>query len=209
MAGNVPSMATDFTLINAALTRVGAAPLTELNDGTPGGQIAGANYAGFRRTMLTVYPWRWATKTQVLVAIDGDPYSPWTDAYQLPTDILRIRSVTVDGETIDYERQFNKLLCDSGTDADVILKYTWDVPETYWPSGFAEAVTQFLEAMFLRGIGERYQEAKDRREDARITLLAAKLEDSQGSQSPRNPTTSPTLQARGGYLSTTTTIPWR
>jgi hypothetical protein len=199
-------MAINLDVINAALTRTGNNPITELSDGTPGGNIAGANYARFRRAMLTVYPWRWATKTKALTAIDGTVDLPWTYAYQLPTDMLKLRVVTADGLPFDYERQFNKLLCNVSTDYDLIAKYTWDVPESFWPDTFGEAMTQFLEAMFLRGIGERYQEAQDRRLEARATLAAAKLEDAQNN-SARNPVTSPTLIARGatGYAASTLT----
>jgi hypothetical protein len=192
----LPAMALNLDLINAALTRTGNDPITELNDGTPGGNIAGANYDQIVRAALTGYPWRWATKTQVLVAITGDPDPPWLYAYQLPTDLLKLRVVTAEGLTFDYERQFNKLLCDVGTDIDLIAKYTWNVPESYWPATFAEALTQQLEALFLRGIGERYDEATDRSREARATMSAAKLEDAQNN-SARNPVTSPTLAARG------------
>jgi hypothetical protein len=71
------------------------------------------------------------------------------------------------------------------------------VPETDWPATFAEAIIQHLEALFLRAVGERYQEAKDRQNDARLTLQAAKLEDAQNNPS-RNPVRSPTLEARTG-----------
>lgn len=201
-------MALDLTLINAALTRTGNDPITALDDGTPGGNIAGANYAQLVKALLTQYPWRWATKTATLTAIDGDPDLPWSTAYQLPSDLLFLRVVTVDGYPIDYEAQFNKLLCDWTTSSDVVAKYTWRVPENYWPAIFAEAVTQFLEALFLRGIGERYDQAEAREAHAARTLSAAKLQDAQRSSS-RNPVTSPTLAARGAVAPVGTTLSTR
>jgi hypothetical protein len=116
---------------------------------------------------LSGYPWKWATKTAILSALSGTPDPPWLTAYQLPTDVLFLRVVTVGGQPIDYEQQFNKLLCNFAVGTDVIAKYTWSVPESYWPGDFAEAVTQMLEAMFLRGIGERYEEAEARAKEAR------------------------------------------
>jgi hypothetical protein len=98
------------------------------------------------------------------------------------------------------------VLCYFGSDYDLIAKYTWNVPENYWPATFAEAITQYLEALFLRAVGERYQEAADRAKDARLTLQAAKLEDAQNNPS-RNPVRSPTLEARSGLR--TDTIPGR
>lgn len=195
-----------LTFINAALTRTGNPVLTQI-DGSAGGIIAGANYDPLVKTALTSHPWRFATKTQALTQIDGEPDPPWLYAYQLPGDVLNLRVVTVDGVPIEYEQQFNKLLCDWSSDSDVIAKYTWNVPEAYWPGTFSEAITQYLEAMFLRGIGERHAEAKDREAAARATMQLAKLEDSRRA-SPRDPFTSPTLQARVG-TTTSNALPWR
>jgi hypothetical protein len=200
-------MATDLSLINSALTRTGNEPVTTLNDGTPGGNIAGQNYAGLVKKELSGYPWKWATKTAILSALSGTPDPPWLTAYQLPTDVLFLRVVTVGGQPIDYEQQFNKLLCNYAVGTDVIAKYTWSVPESYWPGDFAEAVTQMLEAMFLRGIGERFEEAEARAKEARATMQAAKTADAKKA-SPRDPFVSGTLAARGGVVAVAP-LPWR
>jgi hypothetical protein len=190
-------MSINLDFVNAALTRTGNASITTLNDGSSGGNIAGANYDLIVATALTGYPWRWATKTGTLAAITGDPDPPWLYAYELPTDLLFLRVVTVSGSPIDYEQQFNKLLCNYDTSSDVIAKYTWNVPESYWPADFAEAITQQLEALFLRGVGERYEEAEARAKIAARTLQAAKTADSKKA-APRDPWVSGTLAARTG-----------
>jgi hypothetical protein len=202
-------MATDLALINAALTRVGEDPITELNDGSAGSDIAGQNYDQLVEFHLTNYPWTWATKTALLAQIDGEPDPPWGYMYQLPVDVRRLRVVTVDGIPIDYEPQFNKLLCDYDETNDLYAKYTWNVPEGYWPADFAEGIRQYLEAMFLRGIGERFEEAKDRETEAKRTMQAAKTADAQ-KRPPRNMHTSPTLAARtGGTTTSLATLPFR
>jgi hypothetical protein len=91
-------MALFLDYINAAATRTGSDPVTELNDGTPVGNTAGANYEQIVRAALTGYPWRWATKTATLALLTGDVDLPWTYAYQLPTDLLKLRVVTVSGQ---------------------------------------------------------------------------------------------------------------
>lgn len=200
-------MSIDLTYINAALNRTGNPSITALGDGTPGGNIAGTNYDLIVKTAITSYPWKWATKTATLTAITGDPDPPWLVAYQVPSDLLLLRVVTVDGYPIDYEQQYTKLLCMYDSSVDVIAKYTWNVPEGYWPADFAEAITQALEALFLRGVGERYEEAEARGKDALRTMQAAKTADSKRA-SPRDPFVSGTLAARRG-ISTTTPLPWR
>jgi hypothetical protein len=81
------------------------------------------------------------------------------------------------------------------------------VPESYWPADFAEAITQQLEALFLRGVGERYEEAEARSKDAARTMQSAKTADSKKA-SPRDPFVSGTLAARGG-TPPLLRLPWR
>lgn len=200
-------MALDLSLINAALTRIGNPAITALNDGTPGSNIAGQNYDPLIKKEMTGYPWRWATKTQALAAVTGTPDPPWLFAYQLPTDVLMLRVVTVGGYPIDYEQQYTKVLCDYDTSVDVIAKYTWSVQESFWPGDFTEGITQMLEAMFLRGIGERYEEAEARDKAALRTMQSAKTADSKRA-SPRDPFVSNTLAARGGTR-VHPHLPWR
>lgn len=201
-------MTINLNYANAALTRTGNETITQFNDGTPGGDILGANYDQIVKGLLTVYPWRWATKTEALVSITGTPDLPWLYVYQLPVDLLKLRVVTADGYNFDYERQFNKILCNIPNTSDVVAKYTWSVPEAYWPGTFAEAVTQFLEAVLLRGIGERFDEGEKRERDAQMTLRAARLEDAQNN-STRNPWISTLLKARGSLGASNSLPTWR
>lgn len=198
-----------FTLanINAALTRIGNDPLTTLEGGSPAQKIATANYEKLWKGLLAGYPWRWATKTAMLAAIEGTVDLPWLYAYQLPTDLLHLRVVTVGGLPVEYERQSNKLLCNVDNTQDLILVYTYEVAESLWPETFAEAVIQHLEAMFLRGIGERHQEAEAREKSAKVQLQLAKREDAK-SRSPRDAWVHGVLAARNGTAAYPA-LPWR
>lgn len=198
-------MAVDLVHVNKALTRTGNNPVTQLNDGTPGGNIAGTNYVELVKEVLSSYPWRWATKTATLAAISGTPAPPWLYAYQLPADLKHLSAVTVEGQPIEYEQQYNKLLCDVDTSVEVIAKYIWEVPESNWPAEFGEYITQRLEAMFLRGIGERYTEAETRERSAARKLLECKNTDAKR-RTARNVVSSPTLQARGGASPAASTL---
>ena len=200
-------MAIDLNYVNSALTRTGNGSITQFNDGSAPSNVAGKNYDNLVKTSLTSHPWRWATKTRILTALTGDPDPPWLKGYQIPNDLLFLRVVTVDGRPIDYEQQFNKILCMYDTSVEVIAKYTWNVPETYWPGDFGEAITQALEAIFLRGIGERYQEAEARGKDAARALQAAKTNDAKRA-SPHDPFVSGTLAARSGAIAMPP-LPWR
>jgi hypothetical protein len=200
----------NLTVINAAATRTGNEPVTALStDGGPVAAIALNNYEDLVKAELSLYPWKRATKITQMERIDadvmGDPPPPRSAAYQLPNDLIDIRTVKVAGCVINYEVHGDKILCDAGESDEVILHYVWRVPEVDWPPWFREGVTRRMEAVFLRGVGERYREAQARDEKAEEQFALAKNRDSQ-SQTPRDPAVSPTLAARSG---TTVLVPTR
>lgn len=193
-------MANAVQIINAAVTRTGSAePISSLDGSGSVETIANANYEILVTGLLGEYPWKFASKIEQLDRLDpdteGEPPEPWTAAYQLPTDILELKTVKVAGERIDYAVHGTTILCDAGEDDEVIAHYVWRATEDLWPPLFTEGVIRRLEAIFLRAVGERYSEASDRDEAAERTLIKAKLSDSQ-SQTPIDPTTSSTLEAR-------------
>ena len=201
----------DLTVINAAATRTGNDPVSTLaSDGTPVAQIALNNYEDAVKTELALYPWKRATKVTQITRLDsdvvGDPPEPWTAAYQLPDDFLEIRTVKVAGRPINYEVHGRTILCDASESDEVILLYIWRVPESQWPAWFREGMTRRLEAIFLRGIGERAAEAKARDAAADESFAKARNRDAQ-QQPPRDPTQSPTLAARSGSPGPWTTWP--
>lgn len=195
----------DLSVINAAATRTGSEPVSALSaSGTPVAKIALNNYEDAVKTELALYPWKRASKIAELDLLDADvvgsPPEPWVSAYQLPTDLMEIRTVKISGIPIDYEVHGDKILCNA-TDADeVILHYIWRVPESAWPAWFREGMIRRMEAMFLRGIGERHNEAAERDRAAEQSFALARNRDAQ-SQTPRDPVASPTLAARFGFVS--------
>lgn len=193
----------DLTIINAALTRTGNDPITRLNDGSPGGTIASQNYELLVKAELANYPWKRASKTVELARLDpdveGEPPEPWQAAYELPTDLVEIRSVRVGGLPINYAVQGETILCDAAESSSVVLEYVWRETEARWPAWFRLGMIYRCEAMFLRGIGERYAEAKDADKRADDQFAKARNRDSQ-SQPNRNPVTSPLLAARIGSV---------
>lgn len=198
----------DFTVINAAATRTGNEPVTALaSDGGPVAQIALNNYEEIVNTELALYPWKRATKIVQIERIDpdvmGEPPEPWTASYQMPNDLIDIRTVKVSGYPINYEVHGDKILCDAAEADEVIMLYVWRAPESDWPPWFREGMTRRMEAMFLRGIGERYNDAAARDKAAEESFARARNRDSQ-SQTPRDPMVSPTLQARTGSVAATT-----
>lgn len=194
-------MATDLKLINAALTRMGENPLTSLTGSGAPTAIANANYEEVVKNELSLHPWKKATKIVQIDRLDpdeeGDPPEPWTAAYQLPVDLVDIRTVKVDGAVIDYEWHGDTLLCDADETDEVILHYVWRVSEDWFPPWLREGVIRRMEAIFLRGIPHLYGEAAARDDAADQQFAKARNRDSQA-QTARAPMGSPTLRARTG-----------
>lgn len=192
----------DLTHINNAAIRTGSEPISRLDDGSLIGKIAAQAYEALVKAELSLMPWKHATKIAVLNRLDpvaeGEPPEPWTAAYQLPTDLVDIRTVMVDGLPIQYARHGTVILCDADSSSDVILHYVWRVPETRWHAAFAEGITQRMEALFLRG-KEQHDRADKRDASAEKQFAKARNRDSQ-QQTSRNPygDSSPTLDARRG-----------
>lgn len=193
-------MAEDLSIINAAATRTGNAPITSLNGSSIVAIVAKANYELLVEGELSNYPWKRASKIKQLARISstaGDPPEPWTAAYQLPTDLTEIRTVRIAGASIDYEVHGDTILCDAAESDEVILHYVWRANESDWPAWFRLGMIMRCEAMFLRGIGERYREAEARDAAADAQFAKASNRDSQ-SQPSRNPVRSGALVARTG-----------
>lgn len=189
----------NLDVINAALTRTGNDPITMLNDGSVAGKIANENYELMVKAELANYPWKRATKVVELAMLDpdieGDPPEPWLAAYQLPSDLVEIRTLKTIGKSIDYEVHGQTLLTNTDSSETLVLHYIWRVDEAYWPAWFTMGMIFRCEAMFLRGIGERHAEADKADLRAEEQFKRAKGRDSQ-SQPARDPFTSPMLTAR-------------
>lgn len=196
-----PAMASPLTIINPALTRVGHNTISSLTSSDIAAQIANVNYEPLVESRLSVYPWKRGSNAQQMSRLDpdvvGEPPEPWTAAYQIPTDVLEIRTVKVSGLVIEYEVHGDTILCDADESSEVILHHVWRADENDWPPWFREGMVIELEALFLRGIGERYREAELRQAAAVEWWRLAKNRDSQ-SQTARAPMGSPALVARRG-----------
>lgn len=203
-------MATDLTVLNAALTRIGEDPISTIDGSSVPQKIASANYERLVEACLSVYPWKRASNAVALSRLDpdeeGDPPEPWTAAYQIPSEATEIITVKVSGYPIAYQVWSDKILCDAAAADEVFLHHVWRAQEADWPPWFREGITLTLEAIFLRGIGERHRDATARDEAAKEWWRMAKNRDSQ-SQPPRDPMGSPTLAARGGSLARSTLMP--
>lgn len=86
-------MSTDTDLINTALRRIGATPITSLTDGTASANVADDIYTEVRDDLLRSHPWNFATKRVKLAQSSTTPVFEFDYGYPLPADWLRTMSV--------------------------------------------------------------------------------------------------------------------
>jgi hypothetical protein len=121
-------MADKVTIVNRALSLLGAEPIVNLTDNTPEAQIANRFYDESRKSVLSEVLWNFATKRVVLNAVVGSP--AWSldqvnNIYQLPSDIIRIFGISSNSATWRIEQ--DKLITDV---VGIGILYVFDLTDT-------------------------------------------------------------------------------
>lgn len=80
-------------VINIALRRIGATPITSLTDGSDSANAADDIYTEVRDDLLRSNPWNFATKRVKLAQSSVAPVFEFDFAYPLPSDWLRTVSI--------------------------------------------------------------------------------------------------------------------
>lgn len=92
-------MATDVTIVNAALIRLGETTVTALSDETKPARLANAIYADLRDAVTRAHPWNFALARAGLTANASAPTWGYANAYDLPGDPDHcLRVLAVEGE---------------------------------------------------------------------------------------------------------------
>lgn len=138
-------MADKVTIVNRALSLLGAEPITNLTDNTPEAQIANRFYDESRKSILSECLWNFATK-RVLLNESTDTVAWILDEmnylYQLPSDVIRIFETNQPEATWRVEQQY--IVSDS---SDLGIKYVYDLTDTTkFSSSFVDAFADKLAA---------------------------------------------------------------
>lgn len=182
-------------IINAAISRTNGNLIESVDQGSPEAVFADLNYEQIVETALTDNRWNFARKTGACSLLPGTPTDKrYTKSWQLPDDLLELRAVLVCGyPCMDYLRlDVTTILVNASADVQVV--FTYRVPESLWPPDFKEAITQTLEAGFLR-LDERAGEAAARDQSAERRMSKTRLNRSQ-EEDPKDPRTAPLVNAR-------------
>jgi hypothetical protein len=116
-------MASETEIASNALTKLGAQPITSIDDDdTQRARLCRAYYPNVRDAVLRAYPWRCAT-VRTNLALDGDTPvgDDWAYQFQLPVLPYCLRVLKVDDGTIPYTVEGRFILCD---ESSLYLKFT-------------------------------------------------------------------------------------
>ena len=86
-------MASQTSIVNRALIKLGAQRITSIDDDDKQARIAKELWDTTRDLELSSHPWTFAKSRAELPALAGTPSFGWGFAYQLPTDFLRMVEV--------------------------------------------------------------------------------------------------------------------
>lgn len=170
---------TDIDVCSRALILIGAEPITSFTDGTSEALVAANMYEDIARSALVNTRWRFATNQAVLNRLSAAPTGRYDAAYQLPTGWLMTHVATVNDHPIEYQTYGNKLYCNEGPSAEVILDYTYRADEIDWPSYFTIAVEYELASVFAASIARDQQLSQLMQVQAQRAMIKARNLDSQ------------------------------
>lgn len=129
------------SIASRAAVMVGLNPISSFENADTESIAARELYDGVKEECLTDYPWRFAMKQRRLDLLPEEPVGRWDRAYELPSDILVLRAITVGGERIPYDRYGDNLVyTDTSVDDVLIADYMYAVSEMHWPPYFARYV---------------------------------------------------------------------
>ncbi|NVK19329.1 MAG: hypothetical protein HWE30_11585 [Methylocystaceae bacterium] len=144
---------TKIGLCSRALLKIGANTISSFEDGSAEAEVAYNLYPGVCDSLLSSYPWSFATAQMRLPRLTAEPIADFAHAYQLPGDFLRALSVGTGGHSrgVSYRIQEKRLHTDV---EEVVLTYIFRPEPTEFPPYFSQTLITHLAAEFCLPLTE-------------------------------------------------------
>jgi hypothetical protein len=167
-----------------ALLRLGAQPLSSLDEGTSEAAIAAGLYPLARDALLSAHSWSFAMRQARLARLDMTPLADFRAVFALPDDFIRALSAGHQGRSqgIAYRVQGATLLADA---EEAILSYVARVDEAAFPPFFAQALVARLAAEFCGPVTENAARAEALFRQADAEFRRARMIDATQDEQPR------------------------
>lgn len=174
---------TDIQICSAALTKIGANPITSFTDNGTEAKVASQLYETTVQDILSCHPWRFATNYTQLSRLVDVPDGRYGAAYQVPTnspDVLSVNSVWVNRRPIDFDRFEDNIHCDASEADTVLMEAVYRVDEQFWPAYFVKQMQYELASLFAESVAQKTDLADYFGKKAEQHMMKAKHRDSQG-----------------------------
>lgn len=137
---------TDIGIVNMALTRCGASPITALDDENDKARLALEYYEPTVQAMLRDHPWNFAVRRLALAESSEEPINEWDHQFPLPSDPYCIRPLSVNCGQTDFVIEGRSILTN---DSAVTLRYVARVNEGDFDPLFVQALVLTLASKFM------------------------------------------------------------
>jgi hypothetical protein len=127
-------MATDVTICNSALIKLGAGQISALDNSSFESRLCSEQYEKIRQDLLYSHPWNFAIKRASWTANGNTPAWGFGQEFDLPVDFIRI--IELSDSDIKYQIEGDKLVTDE-TELDLLYLYDETDPNKY-SKGFIE-----------------------------------------------------------------------
>lgn len=169
---------TDIDLCCRALVKLGARAITSFDEGTAEAEVAASLYSTIRDALLSAHPWNFAMQQRTLAKLADSPTADYANAFQLPSDCIRVLSAGYGGRGQGMAYKICKREVHTNSD-EVILTYISRPNVEDWPPFFCMALINRLAAEFCIALTDSTSRWQALQEFAEAELRRAKLIDAQ------------------------------
>lgn len=176
-------MSSVIQIANRALTKLGSARITSIDDDVKAARSVKSCFEDLRDDELRAYRWQFAMKRTSLAALATAPAFGYLYQYQVPSDFLRIDmcddrypSTIMDNyigtEYLDWILEGNKILTD--IDAPLKLRYIARIEDpNQWDVNFREALACRIAAELAEDLTQSNQKRQLAWEEYKIAINKA------------------------------------
>lgn len=166
---------------NLACLGAGVNTITSMLQGSAESQFCSKWYEVITESELSLYKWRFATKTVDLTnsLLSEAPDTKYNTAYQIPNDVLSVDTVLVGEFPIEYDRYQDQIHTNDTSGDTVVIKYRFRADETLWNPYFKLLVIYRLATMLSFSIARKADVAATMKGLADEHWRRAKTEDAQ------------------------------
>ena len=143
---------TNIDICARALVMIGASPISSFDDGTTEATVASNTYEDTVRADLSMMRWRFASGQSQLSRLTDTPAGRFDAAYQLPSDLLSLHTVTINDNILSYDRYEDMVYCKAASGDVLIADYTYRADESSWPPYFILLAQYHMAATFAASV---------------------------------------------------------